>query len=98
MQGHNGIAGEQLAAIIERIERIEEERAELASDIREIYSEAKANGFDSKIIRKIVAMRKIDEGSRREQEAILELYMNALGMLADLPLGRAAIERARSNA
>lgn len=66
----------------------------LASDIREVYAEAKGHGFDTKVLRKVIALRKLDAAERREQEAILALYMDALGMLADTPLGRAAIDRA----
>ena len=90
--GHN--ANAQLRAIVERIERLETEKAELASDIRDVYAEAKGNGFDVKALRTIVRMRKQDAAERQEQEAILETYMHALGMLADLPLGQAALERA----
>lgn len=88
-EGHNG----QLQAIIERIERLEDEKAKISLDIKEIYAEAKSNGFDAKILRKIVAIRKQDADKRDEEEALLEVYMKALGMLADLPLGQAAIER-----
>jgi uncharacterized protein (UPF0335 family) len=100
--GHNSgiatesIAAEELKAFIERIERLEEEKAGLASDIREVYAEAKSSGFDSKIIRKVVALRKKDFTERREEEAILELYLSALGMISDLPLGIAAMERAKA--
>lgn len=87
------VAADQLKAFVERIERLEEEKAALAGDIREIYLEAKGNGFDTKAMRKIVALRKIDYAERQEQEAILELYMDALGMLGDTPLGRAARDR-----
>jgi uncharacterized protein (UPF0335 family) len=75
-----GIAGEQLRAFIERIERLEEEKAGIAGDIREIFAEAKGNGFDTKAMRKIIALRKKDYSERQEEEAILELYMQALGM------------------
>ncbi len=74
------VAADQLKSFIERIERLEEEKAGIAGDIKEIYSEAKGNGFDTKVLRKIVAMRKRDYAERREEEAILELYMQALGM------------------
>lgn len=72
---------DQLRAFIERIERMEEEKAAIGEDIKEIYAEAKGNGFDTKILRKIVAIRKLDPNERMEQEATLELYMSALGML-----------------
>jgi len=74
------VAADQLKALIERIERLEEEKAGIAGDIREIYAEAKGNGFDTKAIRKIIALRKKEFAERQEEEAILELYMQALGM------------------
>ena len=89
----SSVAADQLKSIIERIERLEDEKAGIAGDIKDVYAEAKANGFDTKVIRKIIAMRKRDYDERMEEEAILELYMQALGMLADTPLGQAAIER-----
>jgi uncharacterized protein (UPF0335 family) len=70
----------QLKAFIERVERLEDERRTITEDISEVYSEAKGNGFDPKILRKIVAIRKQDESERREQETVLETYLNALGM------------------
>ncbi|MCX8503647.1 MAG: DUF2312 domain-containing protein [Alphaproteobacteria bacterium] len=76
----NSVAGEELKAFIERIERLEEEKAALAGDLRDVYSEAKANGFDTKIMRKIVSLRRKDHAERQEEEAIMELYLAALGM------------------
>ena len=76
------VAQDHLRAIIERIERMEEEKAAIAADIKEIYAEAKGNGFDTKIIRKVVTIRKQDANERMEQEALLEMYMAALGMVA----------------
>ena len=76
----NSVAGEELKAFIERIERLEEEKAALAGDLRDVYSEAKANGFDTKIMRKIVSVRRKDHAERQEEEAIMELYLAALGM------------------
>jgi uncharacterized protein (UPF0335 family) len=73
-------AKDQLKSLVERIERLEEEKAALAEDIREVYSEAKGNGFDTKIIRQVVRLRKLDRADRQEQEAILDLYLAALGM------------------
>ena len=73
-------AKDQLKSVIERVERLEEEKEALAADIREVYSEAKANGFDTKIIRQVVRLRKLDRADRQEQEAILDLYLSALGM------------------
>jgi uncharacterized protein (UPF0335 family) len=76
-----GVAGEQLRTIVERIERLEEEKAALAEDIREVYAEAKGNGYDVKILRQIVRLRKIESADRQEQEAILDTYKTALGMM-----------------
>jgi uncharacterized protein (UPF0335 family) len=73
-------AKDQLKSIVERIECLEEEKAALTEDIREVYSEAKGNGFDTKIIRQVVRLRKLDRADRQEQEAILDLYLAALGM------------------
>ncbi len=73
------VAGEQLQAFVQRIERLEEEKAALAADIREIYAEAKGNGFDVKILRQVVRVRKMDSHERQEQEALLQLYLEALG-------------------
>ncbi|MDE2096829.1 MAG: DUF2312 domain-containing protein [Patescibacteria group bacterium] len=95
--GHNSIAKDQLKAIVERIERLEEEKKATADDIRDVYAEAKGNGFDVKALRQIIKLRKIDAAQRQEQEAVLETYMHALGMLADLPLGQAAMRRAEKN-
>jgi uncharacterized protein (UPF0335 family) len=75
-------AKDQLKAIVERVERLEEEKKALADDVRDVYAEAKANGFDVKALRTIVRLRKQDTDERKEQEAILETYMHALGMLA----------------
>ena len=75
-------AKDHLKAFVERIERLEEEKKALADDVRDVYAEAKANGFDTKALRSIVRMRKQDVDERREHEAILETYMHALGMLS----------------
>lgn len=75
------VAAQQLRSFVERIERLEEEKAALATDIREVYSEAKGNGFDVKILRQVVRLRKIDQQDRQEQESILDLYKAALGMV-----------------
>lgn len=83
----------QLRSFVERIERLEEEKKTITGDIREVYAEAKANGFDTKIIRKVIALRKKEAAEREEEQSVLEVYMHALGMLADTPLGQAAIER-----
>jgi uncharacterized protein (UPF0335 family) len=76
------VAQDQLRAFIERIERMEEEKKAISDDIKEIYAEAKGNGFDIKVLRQIVRIRKQDHAERMEQEALLELYMAALGMAA----------------
>jgi uncharacterized protein (UPF0335 family) len=75
-------AKDHLKAFVERIERLEEEKKAIADDVRDVYSEAKANGFDTKALRSIVRLRKQDVDERREHEAILETYMHALGMLS----------------
>jgi uncharacterized protein (UPF0335 family) len=85
---------DQLRAFVERVERLEEEKKALGDDIRDVYAEAKGNGYDVKALRAIVRLRKQDKDERAEHEAILETYMQALGMLADTPLGRAALDRA----
>lgn len=77
-------AKEQLRAFVSRIERLEEEKAALAADLKEVYAEAKGSGFDTKALRKIISLRKADENTRREEEAVLATYMHALGMQADL--------------
>ena len=76
----NSTAQGRLKTIVERIERLEEEKAALTADIREVYSEAKGQGFDTKIMRQVVRLRKLDRADRQEQEAILDLYLAALGM------------------
>lgn len=76
----HGVAAEQLRSIVERVERLEEEKKGLSDDIREIMAEAKGNGFDVKAIRAILRLRKMDQADRQEQEAMLELYKQALGM------------------
>ena len=75
-----GVAGERLRSFLERIERLEEERTGLGADIREVYAEAKGSGFDTKIIRQIVRLRKMDAADRQEQEALLDVYKKAIGL------------------
>lgn len=77
------VARDQLRSIVERIERLEEEKQAIADDIKEVFAEAKGNGFDVKTLRTVVRMRKIEAAERQEQEAMLDLYMSALGMLPD---------------
>jgi uncharacterized protein (UPF0335 family) len=74
-------AKEQLKSIIERIERLEEEKKTISDDIRDVYAESKGNGFDVKALRAIIRLRKQDPNERQEQETILETYMQALGMI-----------------
>lgn len=90
--GHNktrvgGVAADQLRSIVERIERMEEEKAERAADIREIYAEAKANGFVVPAIRQIIKMRKKDAAERQEEESTLAVYCRAMGMQYSFDLG-----------
>lgn len=75
------VARDQLRSIVERVERLEEEKKAIADDIRDVFAEAKANGFDVKTLRTVVRMRKIEATERQEQEAMLDLYLSALGML-----------------
>ena len=74
------VAAGQLRALVERIERLEEEKKTIADDIKEVYAEAKGTGFDTKALRKIVSLRKKDVAERQEEEAVLDLYKAALGM------------------
>ncbi len=80
-QANTAFARDQLRSIIERIERLEEEKKTTSDDIRDVYTEAKSNGFDVKALRTIIRLRKMDTDQRREEEAVLETYMHALGML-----------------
>lgn len=77
------VAKDQLKSIVERIERLEEEKKAISDDIRDVYGEAKSNGFDTKVLRQVVSLRKKDLSERQEQDAIRDLYLNALGMLPD---------------
>ncbi len=74
-----GVAASRLRSFVQRIERLEEEKAALAQDIREVYSEAKGEGFDVKVLRRIISLRKKDPEKRREEEELLEIYLAALG-------------------
>lgn len=80
MAVEDSVAQDQLRVFIERIERLEEEKAAVSSDIKDIYAEAKGTGFDTKALRQIIKIRKQDANERMEQEAILDLYLSALGM------------------
>jgi uncharacterized protein (UPF0335 family) len=78
-----GIAGERLRSLIERIERLEEEKRTLSADIKEVYAEAKGTGFDTKIMRQIIRLRRMDKDDVDEQETLLDIYKRALGMLPE---------------
>ena len=79
--GHNSVDRDRLKNFVERVERLAEEKDAIATDIREVYGEAKGVGFDTKILRRVIALRKMDRDERAEQEAVLDLYLSALGML-----------------
>lgn len=89
----NDATQKQLRQLVEQIERLEEEKKALAGDIRDKFAEAKGLGYDAKILRKVIAMRRKSKIERDEEQAILDAYLHALGMLADLPLGQAAVAR-----
>ncbi len=78
--GSGTVASGQLKSLIERIERLEEERKAIADDIRDVFAEAKGQGFDTKIMRQVIRLRKKDTAERQEEEALLDLYLHALGM------------------
>lgn len=78
--GHNSVDGGHLLAFIERIEKLEEEKKAIAEDIKDVYSEAKGTGYDTKMMKKVVSLRKQDKHIRHEEEVILNLYLAALGM------------------
>ncbi|HCI48788.1 MAG: hypothetical protein A2621_05000 [Alphaproteobacteria bacterium RIFCSPHIGHO2_01_FULL_41_14] len=84
-----GVSADQLKSIVERIERLEQEKAAIAEDIKDVYAEARGNGYDAKTLRQVVKLRKMDTDDRQEQEEMLDLYLNALGMLP----GSAAVEK-----
>lgn len=81
MAGSVTFARGQLKSLVERIERLEEEKKTIAGDIKEVYAEAKATGFDTKILAKVVAMRRKEAAAREEEQSMLDVYMAALGML-----------------
>lgn len=81
MSKAGGIAAEHLQQIVMRIERLEEDKATIAADIKEVFAEAKGHGFDTKILRQIIRLRRLDKADLQEQEALLDLYKQALGML-----------------
>jgi uncharacterized protein (UPF0335 family) len=94
--GHNSgdVSGERLLSFIQRIERLEEEKRATVADINEVYKEAKDSGFSTKIMRLIVKERRQDKTEFDEQQVLLDIYRRALGMLADTPLGEAALKKA----
>jgi uncharacterized protein (UPF0335 family) len=75
-----GVAADQLKSFVERIETLEEQKDDIAADIKDVYAEAKANGYDTKILRQVICIRRQDKSEREEMESLLELYMQALGM------------------
>ncbi|QPC44532.1 DUF2312 domain-containing protein [Kaustia mangrovi] len=79
----SGLPAGQLRSFVERIERLEEEKTSIGADIKEVYAEAKAHGFDTKIMRKVIGLRKKDRAEREEEDTILDLYMHALGMVPE---------------
>jgi len=81
MADAGGIAADRLKSFIERIERLEEEKRALAADIKEVYAEAKGTGFDTKIMRQLIRLRKMDKDDLDEQETLLDVYKRAIGML-----------------
>lgn len=93
MTALQGSAQETLRRLVDQIERLEDEKKGLGQDISDKFKEAKSFGFDVKVLRTIIRMRKKSKTERDEEDALISTYMAALGMLADLPLGRAAVER-----
>ena len=92
MADFGGIAGEQLKSLIERIERLEDEKRALGEDIKEVYAEAKGTGFEPKIMRQIVKIRKMDKDEVVEEESLLDLYKRALGMMPEAAIETQAAE------
>ena len=91
--GHNSLAPERLASLVQRIERLEEEKKALSDDIKDIFEEAKSAGFDTKVLRALIRERRTDESERAEHEALLDTYRAALAGLVGTPLGEAALAR-----
>ena len=81
MSAPTSLARDQLRSIVERIERLEEEKKAISDDIKDVFGEAKANGFDTKVLRQVIRLRKQDKAERQEQDAVRDLYLQALGML-----------------
>jgi len=91
--GHNSVAEDRLRSIVERIERLEEERKAIGGDIKDIYAEAKSAGFDVKVLRQLIRERRDEPAAVEERETLLDLYRRALGQLVGTPLADAAMER-----
>ena len=87
-----GIAGDRLKSFVERIERLEEERRALGNDIKEVYAEAKGTGFDTKVMRQLIKLRKMDKDDLDEQETLLDIYKRAIGMLPSFATDSKAAE------
>jgi uncharacterized protein (UPF0335 family) len=87
--GHN--TNERLKQFIQRIERLEDEKKALSADIKEVYSEAKSAGYDPKVMRQVVKIRKMDKADRQEQESLLDVYLAAVGDFVSTPLGQAGL-------
>ncbi len=85
-----GVAADELKQFIERIERLEEEKKGISDDIRDVFAEAKGNGFDTKVMRQVIRLRKKEPAERQEEEAILDLYLHALGMAPEAEQSREA--------
>lgn len=92
--GHNSISKTELKSLVDRIETLEAEKWDLQADIKAVYKQASAGGYDAKILRKAIAFRKLDKHAREEQQAMLDVYLDALGDLASTPLGKSALEHA----
>ncbi len=93
MKDTSGIAADRLMSFIERIERLEEEKAALSADVKEVFAEAKSNGFNTKLMRQMIKERKLEPSEWEESRALGDIYRRALGILADTPLGEAARAR-----
>lgn len=94
MSAGSNLATDKLKSFIERVERLNEEKSNLTADIASVFSEAKGSGFDVKVMRKLIARRKMDKAEREEMDALIEVYEDALGELKDTPLGKSAMTRA----
>lgn len=94
--GHNstgGIAAERLRSLVERIEGLEDERRAIGSDIKDVFTEAASAGFDVKVMKQLIRIRKLESAEVEEMETLLDVYRHALGMLSDTPLGEAAMAK-----